>query len=162
MRVSITAALCALLTLTLIPFVHAQQFLGAPIANQSLQGVPGSEITFWNILDKNKKNTTLINYSSLDLQGNRLVPSNIQRAVIFIHGLQRDAGTYMSNMLVAMAQLQVPQVNRSNVQIVAPMFANGDDKYTAYPYNTSLTTGRSTSRALVWSGSGWVSVEHVT
>ena len=129
MRVSFATALCAVLTVTCnIPAVLAQQFMGERIdtpggINNTLGAVPGSEITYFNIKDPNRKNTTLINYSSLDLNSNRLTPSNVQRVVIFIHGLGRDGGTYMSNMLSALAQVQRTDVNRSNVQIVCPVFA---------------------------------------
>jgi len=165
MRASFATALCALLTVICnIPAVIAQQFLGERIdtpggINNTLGSVPGAEITYWNIKDPNKKNATLINYSSLDENWNRLTPSNVQRVVIFVHGLGRDGGTYMSNMLSAMAQIQGrPDVNRSNVQIVCPVFPNGNDKNITYPWTNGLAPGKgSTSSALVWYASGWIS-----
>ena len=51
------------------------------------------------------------------------------RAVVIIHGLDRDPNTYVSNMMVALAQLNSdPNINRSTVAIMAPYFPNGDDK----------------------------------
>lgn len=42
--------------------------------------------------------------------------------------------------------------------MIAPYFANGDDKGVGYPWTTGLKAGRgSTSSALVWSGSQWAS-----
>ena len=137
---------------------RAQQFQGSVIPN-SLPTVPGSELTFWNIPDANNKSTTLINYSSLTTSGARLTPSNIKRVVIFIHGLQRDGSTYMSNMLSAISQIQgAPDINFSSVQIVCPVFANGDDKNIAYPFNLSAPSGGSGSytNVLVWQGSQWI------
>lgn len=137
---------------------RAQQFQGSIIPN-SLPSVPGAELTYWNIPDANNKSTTLINYSSLTASGARLAPANIKRVVIFIHGLQRDASTYMSNMLSAVSQIQgAPDINFSSVQIVCPYFANGDDKGTGYPWNTSAPAGGSGSytNMLVWPGSQWI------
>lgn len=137
---------------------YAQQFQGAVIPN-SLPSVPGSEQAFWNILDANKKNTTLTTYSSLTTSGTRLTPSAIKRVVIFIHGLDRDPYNYMSNMLSAISQIQgAPDINFSSVQVVCPYFANGDDKNIGYPFNTSAPAGGSGSytSALVWPGSEWI------
>lgn len=164
MRATFATALCALLAVTCnIPAVIAQQYMGDIIdtpggINNTLGWVPGAEITYWNIKDPNKKNATLINYSSLDQNSNRLVTSNVQRVVIFVHGLDRNGGTYMSNMLSAMAQIEGrPDVSRSNVQIVCPVFPNGDDKNITYPWTSGLAPGKgSTSTALVWQGSGWI------
>jgi len=64
---------------------YAQQFAGTTI-NNTLPNVPNAEITYWNIPDVNNKATTLINYSSLNTTGKRLVPSAVQRVVIFMHG----------------------------------------------------------------------------
>jgi hypothetical protein len=85
MRVSFGSVLCAFLSFLILP-ISAQQFQGSVI-NNTLPFVPGSEITYFNILDANKKNTTLINYSSLTASGSRLIPSQIERAIVFIHGM---------------------------------------------------------------------------
>jgi len=79
-------------------------------------------------------------------------------------GLQRDPETYMSNMLVALSQVPgSPNVNLSNVQIVCPMFANGDDKYTAYPWNDSAPAGGygSYTNVLAWQSNGWINGTYV-
>jgi hypothetical protein len=49
-----------------------------------------------------------------------------------------------------------PNVNRSSVVIMAPYFANGDDKGVGYPWTNGLAPGRgSTTNALVWKSSQW-------
>ncbi|RDW69904.1 hypothetical protein BP5796_08301 [Coleophoma crateriformis] len=139
-----------------------QQYLGNTITN-SLPSVPGSEIAYWKITDKKNRNFTLINYFSNDGNGNRLATGNVKRAVVVLHGLGRDPGTYMSNMLSALSQ--VPSGTGptfKNTQIIAPYFPNGDDKNYGYPWNTSAPAGGygSYSDALVWQGSGWASGEN--
>lgn len=107
----------------------AQQYAGDVIPN-SLPGVPGAEIAFFRINDPSGKNNnlTLTNYYTRQNNGKRIVESEIQRAVVIIHGLNRDPGTYASNMMSALAQLTSdPNVNRSSVAILAPYFANGED-----------------------------------
>lgn len=88
----------------LLQLTFAQQFAGDYI-NNSLPYVPGSEIAFFKIKDNPSgtnaanNNLTLINYySTTGTSGKRLDTSKIQRVVIFIHGLNRDPGTYMSNV----------------------------------------------------------------
>jgi hypothetical protein len=95
----------------------AQQFVGSVVQNY-MPSVPGAELTYFNIVNKGNKDTTIINYSSLaQPTNNRLKPSDIQRAIIFVHGLDRDPETYMANMLTAMSQIQGrPDVNFANVQ----------------------------------------------
>lgn len=69
---------------------------------------------------------TLINYMSYGSNGKRLVGSKVQRAVIIVHGLNRDPGTYESNMLSALAQVKGdPNINRDSVAVMAPYFPNG-------------------------------------
>jgi len=80
-----TSILLPLLVGLLAPNAYAQQFAGTTI-NNTLPNVPNAEITYWNIPDVNNKATTLINYSSLNTTGKRLVPSAVQRVVIFMHG----------------------------------------------------------------------------
>lgn len=136
----------------------AQQYIGDAIPN-SLPFVPGSEITYFRIKDtlNKNKNLTLINYYSHQLNGQRIVESQIQRAVVIIHGLNRDPGTYESNMLSALGQVTSdPNVNRSSVAIMAPYFPNGDDKSFGYPWTDGLSPGRgSTTNCLVWKSSQW-------
>ena len=136
----------------------AQQYAGDVIPN-SLPGVPGAEISYFRIKDASGKNNnlTLTNYYTHQLNGQRTVNSDIKRAVIIIHGLNRDPGTYASNMMSALAQqTDDPNVNRSSVAIMAPYFTNGDDKNVGYPWTDGLKAGKgSTSNALVWKGSQW-------
>ncbi|KAH8886193.1 hypothetical protein GQ53DRAFT_828197 [Thozetella sp. PMI_491] len=128
----------------------------------------GSEIAYWKIKDPagTTAKLTLINYSSLQTNGARLVPSNVKRVVIVIHGLQRDASTYMAQMLAALSKVSSsdPNVNRASVQVVAPRFSNGDDKNISYPYYQYSATGstysggkQSNTSAIVWKGSTWIS-----
>lgn len=76
--------------------VQAQQYSGDVIPN-SLPNVPGSEATYFRIADPLKKNNnlTLTNYYSYGQNNKRIVEANVQRAVVMIHGLNRDPGTYM-------------------------------------------------------------------
>ncbi|KAF4304114.1 wsc-domain-containing protein [Botryosphaeria dothidea] len=134
----------------------AQQYVGENITT-TLPLVPGSEITYFNIKDSKSRNTTLINYVSLNSKSQRPDPKSLKRAVIVVHGLNRDPGTYMSNMLSALAQVTGrSDVNTDSVAIVAPYFANGDDKTTGY-YPWDSVNSVSTSSALVWRGSQWAS-----
>lgn len=60
-------------------------------------------------------------------------------------------------MRSALAQVTSdPNVNFDTVAIMAPYFANGDDKNTGFPWTNGLGAGLgSTSNALVWKGSQW-------
>lgn len=135
-----------------------QQYAGDFI-NSSLPGVPGSELAYFRINDPSgsNNNLTLINYYSHGTSNQRLVESNVQRAVIIIHGLNRDPGTYMSNMLSALAQVESdPNINFDTVAIMAPYFPNGEDKNYGYPWTDGLKAGRgSTTNCLVWTVSQW-------
>ncbi|KAI9693780.1 MAG: hypothetical protein M1822_003051 [Bathelium mastoideum] len=142
--------------LLLASVATAQNYVGTPI-NNSLPGVPGSEITYFNVISSSGVNLTLTNYMSLNKSNERPIQSGIQRAVIVIHGLQRDPGTYMSQGLSALSQVTGnANVNVNSVAIMAPYFPNGDDKNVGYPWTSGLAPGKgSTTNALVWSGSGW-------
>ncbi|KAI7500184.1 WSC-domain-containing protein [Hortaea werneckii] len=152
----VAALLCALVAV-LLGFAQSQEYAGDTIST-TLPGVPGAEIAFWKIQDtKAKNNLTLINYINHGKDGKRLVPSNLKRAVIIIHGLNRDPGTYMANMLSALAQVDNKEISTDSVAIVAPFFANGDDKNNGgYPWIDGLPPGQgSYTSALVWKGSQW-------
>lgn len=122
-----------LLLIPISTLVLAQQYAGDPI-DTHLPSVSGSEIAFFKIpgvLDSNKKkpaNLTLINYYSHGSDGKRLVESKVQRAVIIIHGLNRDPGTYEANMLSALANTEKEGqgVGRDQVAVMAPYFPNGE------------------------------------
>nr|POE77657.1 wsc domain-containing protein [Quercus suber] len=139
-KMHFTSALVAL-SATL---ASAQQFMGNAV-NNSLPYVPGAEVTYWKIKDTSRRNI------------NMTVPTNIKRAVIFIHGLNRDPGTYESNMLSALSQVKTDKnINSDTVSIVAPYFPNGDDKDSGYPFTDGLPAGQgSTSDCLVWKTSQW-------
>ncbi|KAI7083197.1 hypothetical protein KC352_g41122, partial [Hortaea werneckii] len=152
----VAAVLYALVAI-LLGFAQSQEYAGDTITT-TLPGVPGAEIAFWKIQDtKAKNNLTLINYINHGKDGKRLVPSNLKRAVIIIHGLNRDPGTYMANMLSALAQVDNKEISTDSVAIVAPFFANGDDKNNGgYPWIDGLPSGQgSYTSALVWKGSQW-------
>ena len=124
---SVLTALGALFAAT----ASAQQFAG-DVIDTNLPNVPGAEIAYFKIpgvQDSNSKksaNLTLINYMSYGSNGKRWVGSKVQRAVIIVHGLNRDPGTYESNMLSALAQVKGdPNINRDSVAVMAPYFPNG-------------------------------------
>ncbi|THV93191.1 WSC-domain-containing protein [Aureobasidium pullulans] len=156
----------ALLAALLLQDASAQQFLGDVIPNVTYPGVPGSELVYFRVKDPAGKNNnlTLVNYQSLGSNGKRIVPSKIKRAVIIVHGLNRDAGTYMSNMLSALSQLTTDSnINFDSVVINAPSFPNGDDKNASYPYwdyppgakKKASGGAQSWTNLLVWKGSQW-------
>ena len=141
--------------LTLATIAVAQNYVGTPI-NNSLPFVPGSEITYFNVITSSGLNTTLTNYMSFNSSGKRPDPTKIERAVIIVHGLQRDPGTYMSNVLSAISQVPGKAASVDNVALMAPYFPNGDDKNFGYPWTDGLAPGKgSTTNALVWQGSQW-------
>lgn len=106
----------------------SQQYAGELIEN-SLPNVPGSEVAFFNIPRKGTQKHTLINYYSHGKDGKRLVESKVQRAVIVVHGLNRDPMTYQSNMMSALAQVTGdPNINKDTVAIMAPYFPNGESR----------------------------------
>jgi hypothetical protein len=80
--------------------VFAQQYLGDIIPNATYPGVPGSELVYFRVKDPAgvNNNLTLVNYQSFGSNGKRIDGSKVKRAVIIIHGLNRDPGTYMSNV----------------------------------------------------------------
>ncbi|THX47596.1 hypothetical protein D6D11_06372 [Aureobasidium pullulans] len=156
----------ALLAALLLQDASAQQYLGDVITNVTYPGVPGSELVYFRVKDPAGKNNnlTLVNYQSLGSNGKRIVPSKIKRAVIIVHGLNRDAATYMSNMLSALSQVTSDSnINQDSVVINAPSFPNGDDKNASYPYwdyppgakKKASGGAQSWSNALVWKGSQW-------
>lgn len=98
-----------------------------------MPSVPGSQVTFWNIVYAHSNNASLLNYMIYP-NNQQQDPSQVQRAVIVVYGLDRDPETYMSNTLnpLGTATQANSDVNANNVAIVAPYFANGDDK-SEYP-----------------------------
>ncbi|KAI4843157.1 hypothetical protein E4T44_06211, partial [Aureobasidium sp. EXF-8845] len=154
------------LSALLLENVSAQQYLGDVIPNATYPGVPGSELVYFRVKDPAgaNNNLTLVNYQSLGSNGKRIDASKVKRAVIIIHGLNRDAGTYMSNMLSALSQVNTDSnINFDSVVINAPSFPNGDDKNTSYPYwdyppgakKKAAGGNQSWTNLLVWKASQW-------
>lgn len=73
----------------------AQQFAGDTISG-TLPSQDGSEVAYFRISDPSGANDqlTLVNYYSLDSNGERLQESAIQRAVIMMFGMGRNAADY--------------------------------------------------------------------
>ncbi|TRX89954.1 hypothetical protein FHL15_009226 [Xylaria flabelliformis] len=148
----------SLLSLSVLGTAAAQQFLGTPYDNQ-MSDVPGSEKVFWKITDQKGRTFSQLNYFSQNGKGQRLKTADVKRVVLIIHGIDRDPDTYMSNALSALSQNTNGPANFANTQIIVPMFPTGSDKHRGYPWNDTAPAGGygSTSNALVWQGSGWVS-----
>ncbi|CAK3756019.1 Hypothetical predicted protein [Lecanosticta acicola] len=140
--------------------VAAQQYAG-DVISAGLPTIEGAEVAFFKIPDTTgvNNNLTLINYYSHGTSGGRIVESNVQRVLITIHGLLRDPWDYMNDTLNALdlATTQDANINRDSVAVIAPYFANGDDKGLAYPWTDGLGANQgSTTNALVWAGSQWL------
>lgn len=80
-------------------FAAAQQYEGDVIPG-TLPTVDNAEVAYWKIADPTDQNAnlTLINYASLNTQGQRPDNSKIQRAVLSIHGLLRDPWNYENDV----------------------------------------------------------------
>lgn len=79
-------SLCAALALT--PFVKAQQYAGMTIPN-SLPAASGAAVSYFKITGPTGLASTLINYMSAP-NGAQQNPANVQRAIIVLHGANRD------------------------------------------------------------------------
>lgn len=73
--------------LVVLPGADAQQYAGSNITN-SLPAVTGSAISFFKVNDI-RGSTTLMNYFSAP-NGARQDASKVQRAIIVLHGANRD------------------------------------------------------------------------
>jgi hypothetical protein len=139
-----TTAVGALVALAgLLPTpAFAQQYAGEVIPN-TLPTVNGASISFFNIPDKKKKPTTLITYMSAP-NGKRQDEKKVQRAVIALHGLQRDSALYWQSVAVSLASAKKinPAINEESVSIIAPYFPNGDDKNIGYPWVDGKPAGQ--------------------
>lgn len=80
-------------------FATAQQYAGDTIS-AFLPTISRAEVAFFRIPDPSGENEhlTLINYYSHGRNGGRIVESNIQRAIIVIHGLLRDPWNYCNDV----------------------------------------------------------------
>lgn len=132
----------------------AQQYAGDPVPHQ-LPVVPGAEIAFFRITDPSGRHPglTLTNYYSMQDLETPIDPLMVQRAVIIVHGLQRDPGNYMVYLQNALRESLLnngdPNINRSSVAIIAPFFANGRDRHNTGGEHPPPSTG------LYWQGSRW-------
>jgi hypothetical protein len=125
--------------------VLAQQYAG-DVINNTLPTLNGAAINFFKIPDTTSKAggyATLMNYYSAP-NGNRLIESQVQRAIIVVHGLDEDPWVYWSATAVALQNAKAvnPAINESTVAIMAPYFANGDGKNTGYPWTDGLKANK--------------------
>ncbi|KAI1262638.1 hypothetical protein F5Y18DRAFT_148379 [Xylariaceae sp. FL1019] len=154
-----TAELLTLVLAVLTTLVHGQQFKGDVIPN-SLPDIAGAEKAYWKVNDAASGNySTLITHSSLNSQNERHDPADVKRLIIAVHGLGRDGWLYVTSVLNSLNQLDGTGPNIDNVVVLAPHFANGDDKGTSYPWDDTQPAGGygSNSTAMVWAGSEWIS-----
>ncbi|KAF9015825.1 hypothetical protein BDZ89DRAFT_1141878 [Hymenopellis radicata] len=131
--------------------VLGQQYAGETIPN-SLPSAAGAEKAFFNILDSSGHRTTLINHFSFP-GGARQNKTMVQRAVIILHGANRDSNDYFTNIYDAVkaATAVDPTVNENTVAIMAPCFTNQADAGRGYP----TRNGVSNTSILAWQGTGW-------
>jgi hypothetical protein len=89
----------------------AQQYAG-DVISANLPTIANAEVAFFKIDDPSGKNDglTLINYYSHGNDGNRIVESNIQRAVIVLHGLLRDPWNYENDVSLCCNQLNTSKL----------------------------------------------------
>lgn len=94
------------LALAGLPFSFAQQYAG-DIISAFLPTIAGAEVAFFKIPDSTGENNnlTLINYYSHRSDGSRIVESDIQRAVIVLHGLLRDPWNYETDVSASACDL---------------------------------------------------------
>jgi hypothetical protein len=127
----------------------AQQYAG-DVINNTLYTLNGAAINYFKIQDTTSKAGgygTLLNYYSAP-NGNRLIESQVQRVVIVVHGLDEDPWTYWQSAAVGLQNAKAlnPAINESTVAIIAPYFANGDGKGTAYPWTAGLAPNKGSVR----------------
>lgn len=133
LSLQLSTMLSSALVLLLLPFLSvAQQYQGAVIPN-SLPTTPGSKVNYFKIDDGHGGSTTLINYFSSP-GGKKQDPSKVKRAVVVLHGLNRDPATYISTIWAALGDANKlnSEVTERTVAIMAPYFPSGDDKNTGY------------------------------
>ena len=77
----------------------AQQYAG-DVVSGLLPTISRAEVAFFRIPDPTGQNDhlTLINYYAHGTNGGRIVESNIERAIIVIHGLLRDPWNYCNDV----------------------------------------------------------------
>lgn len=77
----------------------AQQYAGEKIES-SLGAVNGAELAFFKIADPagGNRKLTLMNYYTHNSTGDRIVETDVKRAVIFIHGLHRHPHDFIQKV----------------------------------------------------------------
>ncbi len=144
------------------------QYIGTPIDNSLPVTHAHSEVTYFRVRDPSGEHVcaddpdgdfSLINYASLNSTGQRPPNEAIRRAVIVCHGVRRDPQNYHAGMLIALAKATAsdPAISVDSVAVVAPLFPNGNDRGTAFPYDPDgeRQADRYPSPALVWSNTAW-------
>ncbi|KAF8868085.1 hypothetical protein CPB85DRAFT_1448932 [Mucidula mucida] len=137
-------------TVLFVATVLGQQYAGETIPN-SLPSAVGAEKAFFNVFDSSGRRTTLINHFSFP-GGARQNKTRVQRAVIILHGANRDSNNYFTNLYDALkaATAVDPAVNENNVALMAPCFTNQADAGRGYP----TRNGVSNTSVLAWQGTG--------
>ncbi|KAH7040965.1 uncharacterized protein B0I36DRAFT_344618 [Microdochium trichocladiopsis] len=145
-----------------------EQYVGTPF-DHALPRSASSEVTFFKIKDPTgeflcdsedaRADLSLLNYMSLNKDGERPDPKKLMRAVIAVHGWNRDPWNYHAALLLALAkaEAQDPAKSLGTVAVIAPYFPNGDDKGIGYPWDEDgeSVADRAYSPALVWWASAW-------
>jgi hypothetical protein len=99
----------------------AQQFAGQFIPN-SLPVVTGGNVSFFNVFDALGGRTTLINYYSTP-NGKPIDPLKVRRAIIPLHGLNRDGWSYFDHTRakIPLATAKNSQITEDSVAIFSPV-----------------------------------------
>jgi hypothetical protein len=99
----------------------AQQFAGQFIPN-SLPTVTGGNVSFFNVFDALGGRTTLINYYSTP-NGKPIDPLKVRRAIIPLHGLNRDGWSYFDHvrLRLPLATAKNSQISGDSVAIFSPV-----------------------------------------
>jgi hypothetical protein len=106
---------------SIIVGIHAQQYAGQTIPN-SLPGVNGGQLSFFNIFDANGGRTTLLNYFST-AGGKPLNQTKVKRAIITLHGLNRDGWDYFDHVRtkIPLATAKNAEITEETVAVLSPV-----------------------------------------
>ncbi|KAI1873864.1 uncharacterized protein JN550_003133 [Neoarthrinium moseri] len=142
------------------------QYTGTVFQNSLASTHALSEIAFFKIRDPSGAHTctsdgaadlSLLTFQSLNTSQQRPVNSDLQRAVIVIHGARADPWNYHAGMIQALEQVEGDGITADNVAITAPYFPNDEDAGTGYPYNANGVSPaeKYPSPALAWYDDRW-------